>query len=359
MRRYIDFRGDGWDERTDSRMRAARWSACLDGLSDEPPLDGVIDGYPEDLLLELAEEGWVALDALPKGRAMRRRLRGAVLGALADDADCLSLHEHALAERMLAGDGEATLQTVAQIEAAYSLRMRMWCDVGLAGGAPAVRMDPRLARALPDILMRPEHRERRKRVFVFTGMLNGLLYIAGYLDDRLPRARFIQDVLQEAPGPHTERLARNFIESSFDTYPLGGCNLLVHEALADPEALLTPLAAHGALQLPETSPGQMFASMHGLLPEEAAPAETLQRALYGALRPEWGLDEAARDLRLLAKQDAPMDTLREIMASMLCVLPTPHMQSALRDMRRSTPRWVYRGATPPPGAQDGTLGLLH
>lgn len=360
MRRYIDFRGDDWPDRTDSKMQALRWHACADGVGMEPPLAGVIDEYPEDLLYELAEEGWVALDAPMRGEPLREAARAAMLETLQDDLDCLGTQEHVLVERMLIGDGETTLETVPEMEAAYTLRMRLWCDLGLGEEEmPVARLDSVLLAKLPDLLLRAQHQERRARIFIFDGMLHGLLYMSGYLDDRLPCREFIKEVLRVEQTRQTERLARNFLEASCDTYSLVAANLLVHAALADPETLVPILSEQGAFQMPQVTPGVLSASMNGLLPEESAPDEALQRALYGALRPEYEPHEVASDLRLLAKQGAPLDSLQEIMASTLCVLPTSHMNGALREMRRRVPRWIHSGYRPQSSAGDDTLGRLH
>lgn len=359
MKRYLDFRGEDWIERTDSHMQAARWAACVEGLGSLPPQPGVIDTYPEELLAELLSEGWVAMDQPPEDADLRQAIREAVNATLADDADCLAPEEHTLLERMLIGDGSAALETVGEMEAAYTLRMRLWCDLGIEGDDAVARLDAQLMEALPPLLMRKEHLDRRGRIFIYDGMMHGMLYMAGFLDDRMPRAQFIQEVLSDASTPQTERLARNYLEASFDTYALGGCNLLVHEALADPEALAPMLAAYGAFQTPAVTPSLLAASMNGLLPEESEPDEKLQRALYGALRPEYDTGDVATDLRFLAKQDAPMGTMQEIMAAMLCVLPTQHMDGALHELRHSTPRWINTGMTKPPAGTDGVLGRLH
>lgn len=360
MRRYIDFRGDEWAERTDSRMQAARWAACIEGLEQEPPQAGVIDTYPDDLLRMLVAEGWADLTRMPDGEDdLRAAVRRAVMDTLSMDADCLSIAEHTLVERMLIGDGRVVLESVADMEAAYTLRMRLWCDVGVEDDEAVARMDEQLLQALPEWLMTGVHQERRGRIFIFSGMLEGMLYIAGWLDDRLPKERFIQDVLQAKASPETERLARNYLEASYDTYEMGGCNLLLHEALAVPEQFAGKTSVMEAPQLPPLSPGLMAASMNGLLPEESIPNEKLRRALHGALRPEYDPEDASTDLRFLAKQNAPAETLQEIMASMLVVLPTPHMDAALHELRLQTPRWHGTDGYCPPQGSQGAAGVLH
>lgn len=337
MKRYVDFASDGWADRTDSRMQATRWTACVDGMGTRPPDAGVIDDYPEEVLRALVEEGWTrGVQTDETGDAYRLAVREAVLETLKDDADFLAAEEHTLVERMLIDDGSVPLETVAEMEAAYTLRMRLWCDLGMLDGEPTARLDAQLMRLLPELLMRKEHHEHRERLFVFDGMMHGILYIVGYLDDRMPRRKFIEEVLRTEPSPWAERIARNYLEASFDMHPQAGGSCLVHEALADPADAIAQVQAP---ELPEVTPGQLAASMNGLLPEEQMPDEALQRAIVGALRPEYEPYEAASDLRFLAKQNVPMGTLEEIMASMLVVMPTEHMHGALRDLRHHTPRW--------------------
>lgn len=361
MKRYIDFRSEDWPERMDSRMQAARWAACMEGIGLNEPEAGVIDGYPGDLLAELAAEGWLALrtDEIDEsGDDFRQTLKAVMLSTIEEDIDTLATEEYTLVERMLINGGTVTLDSVGELEAAYTLRMRMWCDLGSIGGEPVASLDPDLLELLPPRMMRLEHMERRARIFIFEGMLHGILYVSGFLDDRMPRARFVKEVLQAEDSEKNRRLAGNFLEASFDTYELAGCNLLVHEALADPEMLASTLAEYGAFQIPELTSSQMAASMNGLLPEETTPDEKLQRALIGALRPEYEPHEVTTDLRFLAKQGAPMHALREIMASTLAVLPTEYMDGALREMRHHARRWVEK-ETRPPQEPDAAVGRLH
>lgn len=361
MKRYVDFREEDWLARTESRMQAARWAACVEGLGDEPPFAGVIDEYPEDLLWELIDTGWVAPVEVPSegeapdGAALRAALRISVLRTLADDADCLAEQEHQLAERMLILGGTAPLETLDQIEAAYTLRMRLWCDVGMAGDTPVARIEPALLETLPPALMRAEHQQRRARIFMFEGLMHALLYINGYLPACMVEERFVEQVLAAADSPEALRLAHNYVEASFDTYETeNGLDLLVHGALADPQTVEQALTGEGRTQI-EITAGELAASMNGLLPEEAVPDEAMQRALIGALRPEYEPYEAASDLRFLAKQDAPLDWMQQVMAGMLVVMPTEHMDGALRQLRQQTPRWLHTGQQ----AGGGAAGSLH
>lgn len=360
MKRYIDFQNESWQDRTEGRMQAARWEACLDGIGTEPPCAGVIDTAPVDLLEELINEGWVDVPHAPSVMLLRRAARHAVMESLADDLDCLAPHEHTLVERMLIGDGRVFLETVSEFEAAYTLRLRLWCDIGVYQERPCARLDEKLMRKLLALLMRKEHAQRRSLIFVFDGMIHGLLYLTGFLDDQPPRRRFVQEVLQAHETPKTLRLARNYIEASFDCYTMAGCNLLLHKSVATPESLVSALASQRAFQMPSVTSGQLIGSMNGLLPEEAPADERLKLALKGTLRPEYEPEEAANDLRMLVKQGATLSVLRDVVTGMLCVLPTKHIDDALQVLSLQTPRWVTpwtSGAQPV--ASGNVMGMLH
>jgi len=63
---------------------------------------------------------------------------------------------------------------------------------------------------------------------------------------------------------------------------------------------------------------------------------------------------------MLAKQGAPLDVLRDVMAGMLCVLPTGHMDNALMELSVETPRWISpwtAGAWR--ASAQGSVGKLH
>ncbi len=96
------------------------------------------------------------------------------------------------------------------------------------------------------------------------------------------------------------------------------------------------------MQPPEThlTREMMLGGMNGILPEEVASCEAMRGALCGAARPEYGEDEALEDLRMMAKQGAALSEMREVMESMLCVLPTPRMMDALTQLHLQTVRWM-------------------
>ena len=84
----------------------------------------------------------------------------------------------------------------------------------------------------------------------------------------------------------------------------------------------------------------MLGGMNGILPEEVACCEAMRGALEGAIRPEYDPEEALEDLRMMAKQGAQLAEMREVLESMLCVLPTPRMLDALTQLHLQTVRWL-------------------
>ena len=84
----------------------------------------------------------------------------------------------------------------------------------------------------------------------------------------------------------------------------------------------------------------MLGGMNGILQEEVASCEAMRGALVGAVRPEYDPDEALEDLRMMAKQGARLSEMREVLESMLCVLPTPHMLAVLTQLHLQTVRWM-------------------
>ena len=70
----------------------------------------------------------------------------------------------------------------------------------------------------------------------------------------------------------------------------------------------------------------------------------MRGVLVGAVRPEYAEEEVLDDLRMMAKQGASFTEMREVLESMLCVLPTPRMLNTLRLLHQQTVRWI--GMTP-------------
>jgi len=176
------------------------------------------------------------------------------------------------------------------------------------------------------------------RLFSVHATLSGLLYIAGALDDRAPQRLFMQQVLQAGPeDEEASHLAQQYLWAAYDCvdYPQGV--LLVHSALADPSAFAFGLACPP--EAPELDAAQLLGGMQGVLPVEEPLDAALAAVLKHALRPSQNVAWCVQELRLLAKQGAPLEALHHVLAPKLCVLETPAIRHAVRALWQGVPRW--------------------
>ncbi len=330
-----------WRARTLSEIRQARWDELIDGLTAVRP--GALTGLTARELRERIEGSWQAVPCKPLTAQQEDVALQVILEALPRQADCLSIAEHSLLERMLVEEGTAPVEDLEELEAAHALRHRLWADVGLAqdGDTSArlvVRLDERLTEPLREALSRPAHGAVRMRLFSVHATISGLLYIAGALDDRAPQQLFMQQVLQaDMEDEEAQHLAQKYLWASYDCvdYPHGV--LLVHPALADPAAFVTDWEARPEPQ--GVGPAELLGGMQGLLPQEAPLDEALSAVLRSALRPSQQTDQCVSELRLLAKQGAPLEALHHVLSTRLCVLETADIRRAVRTLWEGVPRW--------------------
>jgi len=135
-------------------------------------------------------------------------------------------------------------------------------------------------------------------------------------------------------------LAHRYLCASFDyAYDRRGEMILIHPGLADPEHLLKQMEGAGAFEM-ELSEEMLLGGMNGIFPQEESMHQAMVGALQGAVRPEYTEEDAATDLRILVKQGVPLSEMKEVLASMLMVLPTRSMYAALEQISIRTPRWA-------------------
>ena len=295
-----------WSARTLTALRAARWAQAVTAL---PPLPAA------------------APQAAPRDD-----------DALARQADSLSIEAHALAERLLIGDGCAVLTDWDALKAALSLRDLRWVSIGTRQAQVLARLDAALAAPLAEAMTRPAHAAVRQRVFSAHATLSGLLYIAGFLEDAMPCALFMREVLH-AQDEGARCLARRFLCAAYECHAASGGLLLAHPGLHDP-ARYALAAGTPAAPAPDMAVDaqQLLGAMQELLPQEEAASEALCVLLHGALRAGHDADACVHELRLLCKQGAPEEALRGVLAPTLATEP-PALAHALRVLRASTPRW--------------------
>ncbi len=338
MLRMNTSRQERWCDKTMSVMRERQLEACQDRLS-RCPETGIFGELCQDELEKLFRFSFYAQEKrfpFPTQAELCRR----VLEQVSLEACFLSPREDELVKRMLMNGGDTFLADWDEISAAEGLISRLWCVLRIQDEDNAVlHLEDSLAGLITQAMLTEKYARIREKLFSFDATLHSLLYLAGFLHAGVPASHFAQQ-LQPEEIERPEVYISRYLKTSFDYVQTGqGEILLLHPGLADPDHLIRTLSQ---MQPAEThlTREMMLGGMNGMLPEEVACSEAMRGALTGAVRPEYGEDEALEDLRMMAKQGATLTEMREVMESMLCVLPTPRMTDALTQLHLQTVRWM-------------------
>ena len=338
MFRTSTCRVERWCDKTMSVMREQQLEACQDRLS-RCPTAGIFSELCEDEARDLFCISYYSTECrahLPD----QKTLREMVLHYAAKEACFLSPREDDLVKRMIMGGGEAYLDDWDEITAAEALISRLWCTLQIVDEESArLCLAPELMEPITQAMLSEEYMATRARLFSFDATLHSLLYLSGFLHASVPMTHFYADQ-KDRMDSDTEIMIARYLRSTFDyTETPEGEILLLHPGLADPEHLLYMLSQMKPAEIHLTRE-MMLGGMNGVLPEEVASCEAMRGALHGAVRPEYDEEEALEDLRMMAKQGAALSEMREVMESMLCVLPTPRMNHALEQLHLQTVRWL-------------------
>lgn len=340
MLREVSLHAD-WCEMTMSMMREKQFEACERRLFAHP---GVGLFAPEATQADAQALLAGSFDDMHgKSRftlVTLEELRAAVLDRLPEEALYISASEMQLVEKLLINDGELLLSDWDDLGAAEALVSRLWCSFHAEGDDWTLLLPKALHDPLAHAISVPEAPEVRSRLFRYDATIHGLLYIAGLLHSAQPIGFFMHDVMRKE-DERAMNIARRYLQASFEyVTDAGGDLILLHPGLADPYRLVGGERANGGIFTLELSQEMIAGGMNGMLAEEEPLHEALCGALNGALRPEYELEEAAEDLRMLAKQGVSLREMESVMASMLAVLPTADMKSALKRLYLCTPHWM-------------------
>ena len=332
-----------WAEKTMSVLREKQYEACERRLSALPAI-GLFSPLATDAQAQTSlESSFYLQESGNEGLATLAGLRGKVQSALPLEALFLSIGEGTLLERLLLSDGRLSSASWDEIDAAEALARRLWCTFSAEGELWTLELAEPLMEPLLKAYNNPLYAEVKARKFRYDATIHGLLYIVGFLHSDPPVAFFLKDVIR-SKSRLAANLAYRYLKATFEYIDGPGRSVvLVHPGLADPARLIhaTGLGDEITLNLNEEA---LAGGMNELLPEEVPLHESMCAALEGSMRPEWEADEAAEDLRLLAKQGVSLEQMDEVMASMLCVHPTPAMRVALKGLYDNTPHWVGMNA---------------
>ena len=328
-----------WCEKTMSVLKERQLEACEKRLADTPSC-GLFSGCTDIEAQTLWDLSFYAREN-PGIQMLHsiKELQQLVLCRIPREAALVSVQEHQLLERLLLFEGETELMDWEETGAAEALVARLWCTLTQEDDRILLHLAPALQGPLLEAMNTKEHLEIREQLFRFDATIHGLLYIAGFLHAQQPLQHFLREVArgEDQVACH---LARRYLCAAFD-YTQDNCGemILVHPGLADPEHLLRQLHQSGIFSL-ELNEGIMLGGMNGIFPEEVPLYEAMCGVLNGAVRPEYTVEEAVVDLRILAKQGVPLPEMEEVLSSMLIVHPTPDMLHVLKRISAQTPRWA-------------------
>ncbi|MBE5787964.1 MAG: hypothetical protein E7324_10610 [Clostridiales bacterium] len=340
MLRISTKRAEPWCDKTMSVLKERQLEACQERLT-RCPAKGIFDDVAEDEAIALYQFSFYAQESrrgFPGLDAMRRQVKRAV----EREACFLTPREDGLVKRMLMNGGKAPLDDWDDISAAEALVSRLWCSLIVESEESAIlQLSDALMGKLMQAMLSSDYTKIREKIFHFDATMHSMLYLIGFLHAEAPVQHFIQYLKAESIyRSGDEAYVARFQRAGFDyIQSREGDMLLLHPGLADPEHLLTGLSMAGTTQVHVTRE-MMMGGMNSMLPEETASARAMRGAIHGSVRPELDEDEALEDLRMMAKQGAGLAEMRQVLESMLCVLPTPRMISALNQLHLQTVRWI-------------------
>lgn len=332
-----------WCEKTMSMLREKQFEACERRLSAFPPV-GLFSPLATDREAQtLLECSFYHNEPGNDGLATISSLREAVRAQLPVEALFLSNGESMLLERLLVADGVISSVNWDEIDAAEALMRRLWCSFAAEGEQWTLTLAEELREPLLLAFNDPMYTQAKARLFRYDATIHGLLYIAGFLQSAQPLYFFMKDVMEREDALACN-IAYRYMKATFEYIAdVGRQIILVHPGLADPNRLMSQMSNSGEITL-SLNEDTLAGGMNGLLPEEEPLHDAMRKALDGFMRPEWDTEEAAEDLRMLAKQGVTLKEMREVMSSVISVLPTPAMNSALLNLYSNTPHWVGMAA---------------
>lgn len=328
-----------WQNSTMSVMREKQIEACEKRLSSYPQTSLFSETATDADAQVLYEHSYDISEGTDELITLES-LRARVLSRLPLEATALSPAEISLMERLLISGGRLALRDIDEIAAAEALVCRLWCGYALSDDDTITLELPKaLHQPLIEAMQSQECSEIRERLYRFDATVSSLIYIAGFLHSAQPVDCFMSDVLLRTDDM-ARHVALRYLKSAYD-YIIGADKelILLHPGLVDPYRLVSGMNARGVFTL-ELSQDVIMGGMNGILPQEVALHERLTGALQGALRPEWEPCEAAQDLRMLCKQGVSLETLESVMETMLLMMPTENMKSAVKQLYLFTPHWL-------------------
>lgn len=328
-----------WCEMTMSMMREKQFEACERRLFAHPGVALFASEATDADAQTLLDTSFDRANPKQTRLATLEEMRESVLKRLPVEAQYIGVGENQLLEKLLVNDGTLLLTDWDDLGAAEALVSRLWCSFFAKGDDWYLSLPSSLQEPLLRALDASETAEARERLFRYDATIHGLLYIAGLLHVSQAIEFFLKGVMRREDA-FAREIARRYLQASFEYITDGnGEMVLLHPGLANPYQLVRQqqVGEMGAFQMTEE---MVAGGMNGILPEEIPLHEKMCAALFGALRPDYDLNDTAEDLRMLAKQGVPLAEMESVMASTIATLPTEAMRDAVKALYEGTPRWL-------------------
>lgn len=336
-------RPDSWTGKTMSVLRANQLEACEKDLAGLP-FRCLFDGDCTDL----DAERFYSLSFFPAEDRKKRefslhtveQLRVRVLSSFAAEMALLSPEEHDLLVRLVLFGGRLSLQDWDEVLPARGLVRRLWCRTREEDGTRILEMPHQLCATALLLLAGESHKKVRDAVEAVSENIDNSLYLMGMMQASSALLH-LQSLLKDTHAENRpDLITRMFLIGWNTLYDEKGRLMLLHPGLADPDRMFRQLPAVSAA-CSELSAEALSAASDSLNDLENPLYEQMLFTLQDAVRPELSPEDAVEDLIILAKQDVSLESMQEVLSSMLVSLPTPEMLKALRDLSARVPRWVW------------------
>ena len=329
-----------WPERTLGVLTARRDEVCGQKLTEACARGGIFGQGSSRTWQEAFETSYLAAENPASGAADAARVRRAVRDGLPRELPLISVREEMLLQRIMIFGGTSPLFDPEEYPAALSLVRRMWCTVReISPGAAAITLHESLGGRIAAVMQTPEYHERRQKMFTLSTTLHRQLYPKGVLFART----MISQLFRENRGLFSEKeklYLNRFLMVEFDyAWNAQGDMILLHPGLCCPEEVISSMSGL-SFQEPHFTHQMILDGMRELLEEERPAVEALRAELEGALQPEYGAEETVNELKLLVKQGAGPDDLREVLDARMATAFHPGILSALGRLQTETVRWA-------------------
>ena len=324
-----------WPDRTLSVLRTSRLEACQKEMAGFGGV-GLFDAEATDADAQrLYDESWYPEEDREPRLYTLEELQIRVLSQFPAEMALLSQEEFTLTLKLAIFGGEMPLMDWNDLLPARSLVRRMWCRARPEKGR-WIYMPRQICVAALLLLSSEEVKKVREIVTSVMEMVDNTLYLAG----RMPAGIVERDLgfqLQGSLAADKPALYRRLLKSALDTTVTRQGRLeLLHPGLADPWTV-----ADAGSRMEES--GMNLQNLQGLyesLMEVEDPLYDRMLEEIGDLsRQGMSAEDTVEDLLLLAKQDAPVEGMREALAGRIICMPTEEMETTLREMYDRVPRW--------------------